>query len=72
MAAPSNVTALATGQAGSDVARLVTQVNNLTLALRQLTAKLDADAGVTDTNYDALITASGGTTPPAKIDVTYG
>lgn len=33
------------------------KIKLLTIALRTLSAKLDADAGVTDTNYTAVIDA---------------
>lgn len=72
MAAPSDLTRRGTALPDSDLAELRTQVNNLTASLRLVTAKLDADSGVGDTNYDALITASGVTTAPARILVTPG
>lgn len=43
--------------------------NKLITNLRVLTAKLDADAGVTDTNYGALVTDSAAS-GPAKINAT--
>lgn len=39
---------------GDIIAELTSQVNALTTAHNALTAKLDADAGVTDTNYTSL------------------
>ncbi|MFM7013263.1 MAG: hypothetical protein ACKO0Z_28690 [Betaproteobacteria bacterium] len=39
---------------------LLTEITNLRTSLATLTAKLDNDAGVTDTNYTALCT------PPAS------
>lgn len=39
---------------GDIIAELTAQVNALTTAHNALTAKLDADAGVTDTNYTSL------------------
>jgi hypothetical protein len=70
MANPAAVSVRTTGALGSDVAQLVTQVNNLTTNLRILTAKLDLDAGVTDTNYAALVTDGAVATSPAIITAT--
>lgn len=53
--------------AESELYHLRNQFNNVVLAFRQLTAKLDADTGITDTTYRSLITDTGGTTPPAKV-----
>lgn len=36
---------------------ILNQLNDLSAAINALTAKLDADAGVTDTNYAATIGA---------------
>jgi hypothetical protein len=47
--------------------QLLAQVNNLTAALRIVCAKLDLDAGVTDTNYFALSCDSAIATAPIKI-----
>ena len=69
MANPANKNARPHSLAGSLENELRTQVNNLTDTVRALTAKLDADAGVTDANYAALLTDSGVATAPAKIDV---
>lgn len=44
----------AKAKTGDVLADLVAQVNALTTAHNALTAKLDADAGVTDTNYTSL------------------
>jgi hypothetical protein len=46
--------ALSKAKLGDVVAELVAQVNALTTAHNAMAAKLDADAGVTDTNYTAL------------------
>lgn len=43
--------------AGDQVASAEKMCKLLTVALRTLAAKLDADAGVTDTNYTAVIDA---------------
>jgi len=40
---------------GEDLARLVAEYNNLVAKFTALLAKLDADAGVTDTNYASLL-----------------
>lgn len=37
---------------------LITAVNANTVAVKAIAAKLDADAGVTDTNYASTLTAS--------------
>jgi len=49
------------------LAQLRTQVNNLSASLRLLTAKLDADAGVTDTTYGSLITDAAIATAPVVL-----
>lgn len=67
MAAPADVTPRA-----ADLAALITQINNLTESFRLLTAKLDADAGVTDTDYAADITDDAIATAPEVIDTVYG
>lgn len=46
--------ALSKAKLGDVVAELVAQVNALTVASNARGTKLDADAGVTDTNYAAL------------------
>jgi hypothetical protein len=69
MAAPDNVNARPNSLDGSLEHELRAQVNNLTASLRLLTAKLDADAGVTDTDYDELITDGAIATAPATIDI---
>lgn len=51
----------------NEVATLRAQVNALTDTVRLLTAKLDVDAGVTDTNYTALLVNNGVGTAPARI-----
>lgn len=66
MAAPSDVVQTANAPARDDVR---VQLNNVIASIRLLTAKLDADAGVTDTNYGALITDSAIATAPAKVVV---
>lgn len=50
---------------------VVQELNKVTTNLRVLTAKLDADAGVTDTNYGTLVTDSAAS-GPAKITLTNG
>jgi len=42
-----------TAASGSDVRALIVQFNNLVASFDGVLAKLDADAGVTDTNYAA-------------------
>lgn len=67
MANPANKTKdqHAPGSKGTDQMRA--ELNNVIDSLRLLTAKLDADAGVTDTTYRSLITDTGIATAPAKI-----
>ncbi len=45
-----------TAAQGSDLRALIVQFNNLCASVDGIAAKLDADAGVTDTNYAALWT----------------
>lgn len=70
MANPSNLKVRATGRAtvNDQQATVLAELNKITTNLRILTAKLDADAGVTDTNYAALVTDSA-VSGPAVIDV---
>ena len=46
--------------ANSAVEALVDEVNDLQSKLAVLLAKLDADGGITDTNYAALVGATAG------------
>jgi hypothetical protein len=71
MANPADVTVHGTGSLDSDVAALLTSFNKLVVNLRVLTAKLDADAGVTDTNYAALVTDSAAS-GPTKVTTLIG
>lgn len=67
MALPTSLTVVSEGQrAGpaSELETLVTVINKLTNQMRVLTLKLDADAGVTDTNYTALVTDVSATSAP--------
>jgi hypothetical protein len=52
------------GQTPADVAALVLAYNRLEARLEALLTKMDADAGITDTNYAATI---NGTEPNALI-----
>jgi hypothetical protein len=74
MAAPTNKSCRAIYGPTTDslIYQLTTQLNNTITALRIVTAKLDLDAGVTDTTYDSLSTASGVATAPCKIDLVLG
>lgn len=66
MAAPADISPDTTSQlATTDDIRV--QLNNVIASLRLLTAKLDADAGVTDVNYSALIIDAAIATAPKKI-----
>lgn len=74
MANPSDIKVR--GDARSDdalgeIAALRREFNKLVTNLRVLTAKLDADAGVTDVNYATLVTDSAAS-GPAKITTIYG
>ena len=69
MAPPADVKARPNGLAGSSDAVTREELNNVVDSLRLLTAKLDADAGVTDANYAALITDAAIATAPSKITV---
>jgi hypothetical protein len=52
--------AAADAKLGDVLAELIAQVNRNTASIVGIAAKLDADAGVTDTNYTALwVTAPG-------------
>ena len=53
----STVARKATQMPGSDVAELLTRFNDLCDLVRALAAKLDADGGVTDTDYAATVDA---------------
>lgn len=66
MAAPADVVQTANAPARDDV-RI--QLNNVIAALRIITAKMDADAGITDTNYFALSMDSAIATAPQKVVV---
>lgn len=46
---------------GDVLADLISQVNILNAAVRAITTKLDADAGVTDTNYTATVAPAANT-----------
>lgn len=66
MAAPADKPVLRTGIEGSEQETLRLEFNKLVTNLRTLCTKLDADVGVTDTNYFALI-ADSAASGPAKI-----
>lgn len=66
MAAPADISPDTTTQlATTDDIR--TQLNNVISALRIITAKMDADAGITDVNYFALSCDAAVATAPKKI-----
>ncbi len=62
---PRNIEGM--GDTETELYNLRNELNNVILALRQLTAKLDADGGITDTDYAEDITEDTGTTPPSKV-----
>lgn len=68
MAIPANLSRRNTAAPQSTQGAILAEFNKLVTQVRVLTAKLDADAGVTDTNYAALVTAADSASP-AKIDV---
>jgi hypothetical protein len=50
-----------TSTRGSDLRQLTVQFNNVLDTLRLITVKMDADAGITDTNYTTVLeTGVGG------------
>ncbi len=63
--APRNVEG--TGNTESELYHIRNQLNNVILMFRELTAQLDADAGITDTDYASNIDESTGTTPASKV-----
>lgn len=71
MAIPADITARTQDRVGmgGELATLRAEFNKLVLQLRALTAKLDADAGVTDANYAALITAADAASPARILSV---
>ena len=66
MAVPADQTVRGLGRPGGQEASLRDEYNKLVTQLRVLTAKLDLDAGVTDVNYAALVTAADAASP-AKV-----
>ena len=76
MAVPANKKVRATQRAlgqgldNAELAEVRQQLNNLIAAVRTIATKLDADAGVTDTNYNALsMDTAVGAAAPAQVDV---
>ena len=49
--------------------QIVATLNQVVATLRLLTAKLDADAGVTDADYDASLTDGAVASAPAELNV---
>jgi len=72
MAAPTPRVVKSQGRIGGsntdELTELRTEFNVAVLQLRVLTAKMDLDGGITDTNYDALIT-NATAVGPAVINV---
>jgi hypothetical protein len=71
MANPSDLPVHATKQIDSDTQKILAEFNKFVTNLRVLTAKLDADTLVTDTNYGALVTDSAAS-GPAKVTEFIG
>lgn len=67
MAVPADTSVRGTALPNSDVIALVTEHNNVVATLRLLTAKMDLDAGITDANWNALLTDSAVATAPKKV-----
>lgn len=74
MAAPSDISVRGEdrGAVSAEIDTLRAQLNNVVASLRLLTAKLDLDAGVTDTTYNSLITDGAITTAPCKVNRMIG
>ena len=73
MANPADIPVRPTAIGGAiaeELYTLRTEFNKLVTNLRVLTAKLDADAGVTDTNYGTLVTDSAAS-GPAKVTALF-
>lgn len=73
MAAPSNLTRKRIGgprESEDLLATVVEQLNNTIEALRIVTAQLDADGTVTDTDYFANSVDDAVATAPQKIDLS--
>jgi hypothetical protein len=75
MAAPADKSVRAQDRADASIAgelaTLRAEFNKLVTNVRILCTKLDADAGVTDTNYFALVMDSAAT-GPSKVNVSPG
>lgn len=76
MAAPSNVTVPA-HKIGQDKSvdllyQIVTSLNYCVGAVRAIATKLDADGGVTDTNYFSTTVDAAGSNPAKQITLTEG
>jgi hypothetical protein len=67
MAVPADTSVRGTALPNSDVIALVAEHNNVVATLRLLTAKMDLDAGITDANWNALLTDSAVATAPKKV-----
>jgi len=69
MANPVDTPIKISGLPENEIEKLRAQVNNLTATIRGIAAKLDADAGVTDTTYRSLWTDLGVATAPVTLTV---
>ncbi|MDP9202811.1 MAG: hypothetical protein M3P26_12870 [Gemmatimonadota bacterium] len=69
MAAPTDKPIKLSCLPENELEQLRVQVNNLTVALRGIAAKLDLDATVTDVNYFSLWMDSAISTAPVKLTV---
>ena len=68
MALPADISGRAQCRPGSPLEDLRAEYVKLVTAVRAICTKLDADVGVTDTNYVATITANDAASP-AKLTV---
>lgn len=66
MAVPADISVRGLGRLADQQSALRDEFNKMVVQLRVLTAKLDADAGVTDTTYGALVTGADSASP-AKV-----
>jgi hypothetical protein len=70
MAVPADQPVRALDRPGGQTDSLRLEVNKLITQFRALCTKLDADAGVTDTNYSALLAAADAASP-ARVTTVF-
>lgn len=69
MAIPADLSVRPMGRPNDMIEAMRGEQVKIVAMLRVLTAKLDADAGVTDTNYAALVTAADAASPAKVLTV---